>query len=421
MRPKSMASSHTRAGPLSLLATLMLAVAVASPAEAQPQAATGAARSFLGVRVLKRSGVGRLAWTVQLSPTCKGCEIVLNDFASGQNDKEFFFHILVPPAISNVGPVHVTVDPKAVRGVLFGITNTEMAKNGYVRPEPRAEGMGAISYRPVSGGIVFALPRRTGGASLPPDDLGDVTQQYTYIETPGVYIRVGHADIARRRGDYATGPWPTLQAQAALNLEFAAREAINALKIVRTLPALGVTTIMLMNFDTNYPTLEPDKAHGDWPPHWHMHVLWQDPPRVRKVGHFYLSSEGLLVRNESNDPTAADKVGGRARLYARGATDETRTPDGKLVYSHMITAEGYFEIASEHGVCLLKPIADGFESGVRLSCNNGQAIITIRAVDHPAAGRLRLYLNDRLTNDYRYDPDTGALLSAPAGRGKSDR
>ena len=174
--------------------------------------------AFLGVRVLKVSGAGELKWSAALPPDCPNCRLVINDYAAGQNAKEFFFHAWVPKNRREIGPLRITVDPGKVRGVLVSYTDTEMAKRGYAGNQARVMGFARLDYAKAPTSILFNVPSRLNGVSMPPDDLGEVSQDYTYIETPGVYIRVGHADPQRRSGPYATGPWPAKQAAARLEL-----------------------------------------------------------------------------------------------------------------------------------------------------------------------------------------------------------
>lgn len=368
-------------------------------------------QAFLGVRVLKTADAGEIGWTADLASSCGQCRLLLSEHTSGQNGKEFFFHLWVPRAAASIGPIHLKLDSSKIRGILVSYTDTGLAERGWVRTEERANGVGAVPYRRVSDGVVFEIPAVLKGVSLPPDDLADVSQDYTFIETPGVYIRISHADKQRRRGAYASGIWPALEAKAALNLEFAAREAIRILHLDTALKDSGVANIMLMNFDTNYPTLGPNEAHDDWPPHWHMHLFWNEEPKVRKVGHFYIRPDGLLGQFMSDDWKSYQDRIRQKKWYGSGEADETRTPDGRLLYSHTITQEGWFRLASPLGSCLFRPISGGFDSGVSLSCGDERPPMQIRATDDTVGGRIQLFLNDRLVDDYRYDPDTGALLS----------
>ena len=389
----------------------MAAPCVGQDMSVQEPSSASSNEAFLGVRVLKTGGAGNVGWSATLPASCAGCRLVINRYTSGQTDKDIFFHLFVPRSLTKIGPIHLRIEPSAVRDVLVGNTDYELPLRGFARLEPRADGMTHAPFTRTREGIAFDVPVRPHGVSLPPDDLADVTEQYTFIETPGVYIRIGHADEQRRRGAYATGPWPKVEIAAAINLEFAAREAINALKLDSTLGKYGVANIMLMNFDTNYPTLGPDSAHDDWPPHWHMHLLWNGTPKVRKVGHFYIGPDGLMLQNQSGDLVSLTSSTRANTWYARGQTDETRTPDGRLIYAHTITPEGYFTLTSPDGACRFTPISKAFDSGVNLSCDGRTAPLSVRAEDDTGAGTLRLFLGGRLAKTYRYDPDTGAVLS----------
>jgi hypothetical protein len=413
----------------SLLALAFLVVGLTSNAAAQasmpnisgsqataarrpaPLPRAGLLPSFLGIRVLKTANAGTLNWTAQLPADCEDCRLVINDYAAGQNSKEFYFHALVPPG-RGLGRFLVKVDPSKVRGVIVSYTDTQMGKHGYASDRARVIGLARVDYAKSTGGISFSVPAQLRqGVSMPPDDLGEVSQYYTYIETPGVYIRIGHADPRRRAGPYATGPWPARQAAAALNLEFATREAIGALQLAKSLPRLGIATIMLMNFDTNYPTLGPDEAHEDWPPHWHMHLFWNDVPKVRKVAHFYLSEGALLTGDYSSDLKGSSFTDRSKLWYRNGVPNETRTPSGELVYAQTITPEGFFKLATSNGSCLIRPVGPGFDTGAAVACDKGSRNVRVRAVDDPVAGRLMLYLNGKPATEYRYDTDTGALTT----------
>jgi len=367
-------------------------------------------QAFLGIRILTANeGSEPLSWSVVPPP---GCTVAIDDHTSGQNSKEFFFHVWVPDSKAGLGPFHVTVDPTKVRGVLASATDIELAGRYFVRQEARANGIARVDYQQVGDGITFSIPTELRGVSLPPDDLAEVSEHYTFIETPGIYIRIGHADEARRRGAYANGAWPVVEAKAALNLQFAAREAIKALRLDSAIQDHGGLTIMLMNFDTNYPTLGPGDAHDDWPPHWHMHLYWKASPRVRKVGHFYIAPDGLLFGNLSYDFKSLEDRVKVKRWVRRGEEDKTTTLEGRVLYGHTITPEGHFKLSSPDGACLFAPVAGGFDSGVDLTCNfrNQLTRLRIRADDDPSNGRIQFFLNDRLEEDFRYDRDTGALL-----------
>jgi hypothetical protein len=367
--------------------------------------------AFLGVRILKSDGVGMLDWTPELPAGCAICRLEVNGFTSGQTPREIFFHFWAPRSSDVVKDLRVRVDPTKIRGVLVSQTDVDLPKREFSRVEDFAEGPIALKFARTDAGITFDVPLHSHGVKLPPDDLGDVTEHYTFIETPGLYIRVAHADPRERRGAYASGRWPAVEAQAALNLEFAAREAITELGLAQTLQQRGVTRITIMNFDTNYPTLGPQEAHADWPPHWHMHLYWSAKPKVRQVGHFYISPDGLLIQDSTSilepESHGSDWI---STWHARGEPEGTSTQEGEELYTQVITPEGFFELGTSGGTCRFTPSAHGFNSGVNLACSGQASIKEIRAVDDVVLGRLRLFEKGRLVQTYRYDVDTGALI-----------
>jgi hypothetical protein len=364
--------------------------------KATPQAGTeveSAAQQvyFLGVRVLKSNGAGELKWLVELPATCASCELKINPFTSGQNPKEFWFHFLAPNAPELIQDVRIKVDPGKIRGVLVGKTHIPFAKT--------------------ADGIRFDTPRNgprvadlSGFNNLPADGPAEVTEMYTYLETPAVETRIEHADEQRRNGPYTTGPWPAIERQSALNLEFAAREAIVRLGLDRTVRERGLGTILLMGFDTNFPTQGPEDAHGDNPPHWHMHMSWSREPIIREIGHFYIGPNGLLKNNG-----VGNMVTDKGAQFERGQTHKTLTESGETLYTQTITPVGYFTLGTSEGTCRFAPIASGFQSGVDLACDNSITHQRIRAEDDIAKGRLQVFLNDHLVEQHFYDPDNGVL------------
>jgi hypothetical protein len=350
-----------------------------------------AAKDFLGVRVLKTEDANNLNWSVELPTSCVGCRPEINRFTSGQNSKEFYFHLVAPSALERIHGLRVKVDPGKVRGVLVGRVH--------------------VSFNKTADGISFDVPRNgprvgelSGYYTLPGYAEGDVTDFYTYLESPAIETRIEHADEQRRNGPYASGPWPSLERQAALNLEFAAREAIVTLGLNRTIQERGLGTILLMGFDTNYPTQGPDEAHDDDPPHWHMHMSWSREPIIREIGHFYIGPDGLLTKNGVGNMATH-----KGAHLERGQTHRTLTDSGETLYTQTITLDGYFALSTSKGICHLEPVAGGFQSGVELACDNGTARRRIRAEDDITQGRLRLFLDNRLVEEHFYDLDNGVL------------
>jgi hypothetical protein len=387
--------------------------AVASPDRDTP----GPNDAFIGVRVLKNKGTGDLKWSVQLPETCSTCRTIINSYTSGQNPKEFYFHFFAPSALKDIQGVQVKVNPTKVRGVLVDRSH--------------------VDFRRTADGIQFDVARHASVDRVPFVDIdegythdsrlqgpmNDVTAPYTYIDSPGVRVRIEHADIERRNGDYAGGRWPAIERQAALNLEFAAREAIKALGLDHTLQDRGLGVMQIMGFDTSAPTLAPNEAHNDSPPHWHMHIYWTSEPIARAVGHFYIGPDGLLKQNCGGDSTIS-KPDPATQCFERGQTVEETQPNGMPLYTVTITPKGYYTIAAvtqtnifaDHYVfgtavetCHLTPVKVGFQTGVDLACDNGAPPRRIRAEDDVNEGRLRLFINDRLVEVHSYDIDNGSL------------
>jgi hypothetical protein len=196
-----------------------------------------------------------------------------------------------------------------------------------------------------------------------------------------------------------------LERQAALNLEFAAREAIVELGLDKTVREGALGTILLMSFDTNYPTQAPTEAHGDDPPHWHMHMFWSHAPIIREIGHFYIGVDGLLTRNG-----VGNMVTQKGARFARGETHTTLTENGQVLYTQTITTEGYFILGTPTGgACRFTPVQGGFHTGVDLICDKGNGRRRIRAEDDIDQGRMSIYVNDRLVEQHLYDRDNGVL------------
>jgi len=389
-----------RAGTPFRVAVILTAVLLVLGYEATRRAANStvtnfplstSAETFMGVRVLKKENAGTLQWSVELPSGCRPCQLEDNADTRIENGREFYFHLLVPSSLPVVQGMRIKVDPDKVRGVLVGRDHVPFVRT--------------------TDGITFDAPRNGPTLSqladfytLPGYVPGDVSDMRTYLETPGVETRVEHADEKRRAGPYKTGPWPAVERQAALNLEFAAREAIVALGLDKTVQERGLGTILLMGFDTNFPTVEPHGAHEDNPPHWHMHLSWSRKPVIREVGHFYISPEGLLTTNEVEYIDSS-----RNHTLGAGQVYRLVSDTGELLYTHTITPEGHFVLGTLQGACRFSPVERGFDSGVVVSCGKGHFTLQVRAEDDLESGRLRVLINNRVVEQYSYDPDNGML------------
>ncbi|MDG5498078.1 hypothetical protein [Niveispirillum sp. BGYR6] len=251
------------------------------------------------------------------------------------------------------------------------------------------------------------LPTRREGdrlvLPLPPlwEDAEAASTMETDIEEPGLVVRVEHADPARRAGAYADGPFPMVERRAADNLTFAQREVIRRLKLGEHVAEEKIGTIQLMGFDTNYPA-----GHRDAPPHIHMHLRW--PHNVgTQIGHYYLDGTGLLTENRGGiRPFKSSE-----RLFKRGETMPTLDNQGRIVYAHTITAEGWLRIdRPEVGSCLLSPTGSGFHEGVLVDCGPlGRTDVLM--TDDIKTG-VMIVRTGTIIETFRYDPDTGRLLTA---------
>jgi hypothetical protein len=119
------------------------------------------------------------------------CHLKTEQFTSRQNPKEFFFYISTPLSLDAVRAVHGKVDPKKVRGVVIGRSDRVYGKtqDRFYRK--------LTSFKTTGDGIVFDVPLASEDPPLTRINAVDVTQGYTYIETPGVSMRIERAAAGR--------------------------------------------------------------------------------------------------------------------------------------------------------------------------------------------------------------------------------
>ncbi|WP_428153537.1 hypothetical protein [Brevundimonas sp.] len=238
---------------------------------------------------------------------------------------------------------------------------------------------------------------------LPPlsDDAVNAGEFHTNIVEPGMVLRFEHDDPARRAGAYSDAPAPLLQRQAADTLSFAQREVVRELGLGLAVERQGLGKILIMGFDTNLP-----HGHTDAPAHMHMHMRWPDNAGTQ-IAHYYIDGRGLLVRNQ----VGIQFLDAPQRTFGLGQTFTTIDRHGGPVYSHTITQEGWLTLADGMGrSCLVRPIETGFQSGAIVACA-GAADRRIHVQDDLENGLLRVKTN-QIEEVFRYDPDTGKLLSA---------
>ncbi len=348
-----------------LLASLLLASA--TPALASDADADAIDRVRIVLKFVKREA----APAIRFDPaSCPACRPVATPLFDADNLRETVIALEVPRRRSL--ELVFRAAPAAVRRVILE--------------------SGDVPFRAQRGGIVVAIPPVAGDAIT-------AAEVATHIVEPGMVLRFEHADPARRAGAYATGPFPVVQRRAADHLEFAEREVVRQLDLGTEVERDGLGSIQIMGFDTNAP-----HGHVDAPPHVHMHLRWPDDTGTQ-IGHFYIGPDGLLTHNV----VGVKGIGGVQRRFGRGETFTTIGRDGREVYSHRITPEGWLTIGRPGTApCILRPAGHGgFDTGALVACP-GQAPVRITVTDDPG---VLTVVTGTITEVFRYDVDTGALLS----------
>lgn len=258
-----------------------------------------------------------------------------------------------------------------------------------------------------SGDLPFTANDDIVTVAMPPvaGDAVTAGEFATHIVEPGMVLRFEHADIARRAGAYASGPFPARQRRAADNLQFAQREVIRRTGLGNVVAQEKLGAIQVMGFDTNYP-----HGHTDAPPHMHMHLRWPLNAGTQ-IGHYYIDEHGLLTHNA----VGVKSMAGPGRTYGRGELFTTMDVRGRPIYQHRITPEGWLELGRAGAApCLIRPAqaGQGFESGAVVACGR-QAPVQVLVTDDLEAGILRV-ATGQIVETFRYDTDTGKLLSSAA-------
>ena len=251
--------------------------------------------------------------------------------------------------------------------------------------------------------------RQQGGrllVPLPPleEDAVDAGELATHVLETGMVLRLEHADPERLAGAYGGKPLPAVERGAANNLEFAEREALRELGLGTYVARQRLGVIEVMGFDTNDP-----HGHLDTPPHIHMHLRWPFNTGTQ-IGHLFISPQGLLLENR----VGVTRYGLPTRLFTPGQTFTTLDNQGNPVFAQTITSAGALRLASVHPdqparSCLIRPEGPGFQDGAVVECDAHDAV-TLHVSDDLPRGVLRVQ-SDTVTEVFRYDPDTGRLLS----------
>jgi hypothetical protein len=138
----------------------------------------------------------------------------------------------------------------------------------------------------------------------------------------------------------------------------------------------------------------------------HMHLRWPANAGTQ-IGHYYIGADGLLDRNE----VGIKDLDAPGATFGRGKSFTTRDMRGRPVYTHQITAEGWLRLGrAGQAPCQIRPLARGFDGGALVACP-GQPEVAVKVDDDLAAGVLRV-ATGAVLEVFRYDPDSGKLLSA---------
>jgi hypothetical protein len=339
------------------------------------------ASTIVGVKLLKATrGTEAQPIQIQLPKECSDCSVMHGPFYEGQNAREVFFYLKVPVAKAQIANVKVIIGDLKVRAVIVEKASLQFHRNGNE--------------------INFDLP-------VMPRERSSTLEVQTNLNWPGVTVRVEHAFQDRRGGKYETGTWPVIERQAALNLEFGLREAIRALRLDQEICKRSLGRIHLMGFDTNFPL-----GHEDFPPHIHMILRW---PHFAgsQAPHFYLSNKGLL---EGDVQVTIDGLPQIAKtFFSHGTPVPAVDYLGETVYETVDNADGTLTLQRPGvGTCTLRPLKmgdQGFASGSKITCSTGQSSSVI-ATDDTEEGILRVSVDAKPSEIYRYDPDTAVLLSS---------
>lgn len=332
----------------------------------------------LGVKLLKHQPEPIIKRVI-LPGDCVGCLVLEGPEHAGSNAREDYFHLWIPKEITHLNSLRIaSASTASVKAVIVQKDRIPwLAHDGEIE-------------------VSFQVP------TTPPV----TTELHTHLREGIIDLRVEHAFPSRRAGKYASGRWPAIEVAAALNLEFAMRDAAKLLGLDQDIEENALGALLIMGFDTNYPTLGKGRAHEDWPPHCHMHLMW--PHRAgTQIGHLYLDQEGLLTHNSV---TLIPLWDWPARTYGRGQRHTTVDYYGHPVYSLTITETGWLRLErSRGGACLLRPVAKGFHTGVVVDCA-ALGTRSISASDNVESGLLEVTIDGKKCESYVYDPDTAELL-----------
>jgi hypothetical protein len=313
--------------------------------------------------------------TIHFPANCSDCKTIDDPAYERQNAREIILAMRIPRA--TFVDLQVDTESKAFERVLLETTD--------------------LSFERTSSGIHFTVPSQIA-------DRPNSGEFQTHLYWQGVELRFEHGDPARRAGAYATGEFPAVQREAANNLEFGLLEAIRELGLDHYVDDQNLGRLFLMGFDTNYP-----HGHLDSPPHFHL-ALWLGNYRGTGslIPHLYLTPEGLISHSLVGPYAGA---GDLSNLDYKANQKFTAVDMlGRPVFSLILTPEGGLNFARNDGLqCSLRPLEQGFQSGIEVSCPPFPKKI-IKVEDDLKAGEIKESVDGKISSVFHYDSANGALL-----------
>lgn len=312
---------------------------------------------------------------------------------SGENRREIFFTVASNDPAAGLPQVAVKAPGIVPQRVIVGKTDVPFSHAGDT--------------------TTFALVRDTRNAMLLNQLLPDTEG--------GLPIHIYHNWLPRQDGQYRGKPCPEVEVRAVLNYLVAARETLKHMgghgpKDEK----LYEGNITLMSFEVACA-----RGHNDYPPHVHI-MLWVPGYVGGEIPHFYMDSEGRIVRNGFDIlGDEAGKFPDRAAVIAEkkqrsgeyGPGKPCRLLDlsGRLALELTITPEGGLLLSSGQGEpYLLTGDAAGPAEAVLVKQGN-QTLLRARVDDDAERGETQVtveHLRDGkvarvLRQTLRYDPFTG--------------
>jgi enterochelin esterase-like enzyme len=237
----------------------------------------------------------------------------------------------------------------------------------------------------------------------------------THWKEGSIGMGIFHNVPGVQHGPYADKPFPTNEAAAQLNWQFAARELFRATGTTTTAQTLR-GDVNIYGFESNFPN-----GHVDAPPHFHIMLTWREW-NDNNVGHFHLDKNGFIVDNDF-------MLTGKPLSYRPGGRSYERSlPGDPAVAFRGEGGEVSFEIAMLKGGSGLVVTFPGRPEAWKLQATDPVQSVSVYArsstsdpwretarvcaVDDTTAGILTVTTvrdGKASSETWRYDPDTGAL------------